>query len=54
MIEPAGLFARTLAECLKLQAKDKALLDETLENILDNLHLLGSGKFDLLKRRCGC
>ncbi|MDA8713657.1 RNA polymerase factor sigma-54 [Planktomarina temperata] len=54
MIEPAGLFARTLAECLKLQAKDKALLDETLENILNNLHLLGSGKFDLLKRRCGC
>ena len=54
MIEPAGLFARTLAECLKLQAKDKELLDETLENILDNLHLLGSGKFDLLKRRCGC
>ena len=54
MIEPAGLFARTLAECLKLQAKDKALLDETLESILDNLHLLGSGKFDLLKRRCGC
>ncbi|MDB4169495.1 RNA polymerase factor sigma-54 [Planktomarina sp.] len=53
-IEPAGLFARTLAECLTLQAKDKALLDETLENILNNLHLLGSGKFDLLKRRCGC
>ena len=25
-----------------------------LESILDNLHLLGSGKFDLLKRRCGC
>ena len=54
MIEPAGLFATTLAECLKLQAKDKELLDEMLESILDNLHLLGSGKFDLLKRRCGC
>ena len=54
MIEPAGLFATTLSECLKLQAKDKALLDEMLESILDNLHLLGSGKFDLLKRRCGC
>ncbi|MDA7470115.1 RNA polymerase factor sigma-54, partial [Planktomarina temperata] len=54
MIEPAGLFATTLAECLKLQAKDKVLLDEMLESILDNLHLLGSGKFDLLKRRCGC
>jgi len=54
MIEPAGLFAGTLAECLKLQAKDRTMLDQTLENILDNLHLLGSGKFDLLKRRCGC
>ena len=53
-IEPAGLFSRTLSECLKLQAKDAELLDETLEIILDNLHLLGSGKFDLLKRRCGC
>ena len=53
-IEPAGLFSRTLAECLKLQAKDANLLDHTLENILDNLHLLGGGKFDLLKRRCAC
>ncbi|MDE0784664.1 MAG: hypothetical protein OSB34_15985, partial [Planktomarina sp.] len=53
-IEPAGLFARNLAECLTLQAKDRGLLNETLANILDNLHLLGSGKFDLLKRRCNC
>ena len=34
--------------------KINLLLDENLESILDNLHLLGSGKFDLLKRRCGC
>ncbi|MDA7449508.1 RNA polymerase factor sigma-54 [Planktomarina temperata] len=54
MIEPAGLFSRTLVECLKLQADDAGLLDGNLESILDNLHLLGSGKFDLLKRRCGC
>ncbi len=53
-IEPAGLFARTLAECLRLQAEDANLLDDKLDSILDNLHLLGSGKFDLLKRRCGC
>lgn len=53
-IEPAGLFSRTLSECLKLQAEDANLLDGTLENILDNLHLLGGGKFDLLKRRCAC
>jgi len=53
-IEPAGLFSRSLVECLTLQAKDRDLLTETLSNILENLHLLGSGKFDLLKRRCGC
>jgi RNA polymerase sigma-54 factor len=53
-IEPAGLFARSLAECLTLQAIDRGLLTETLASIFDNLHLLGSGKFDLLKRRCGC
>ena len=53
MIAPAGLFARTLAECLKLQTEDAGLLNATLNTILDNLHLLGSGKFDLLKRRCG-
>ena len=53
-IEPAGLFAQNLSECLTLQAKDKNILSETLALILDNLHLLGSGKFDLLKRRCVC
>ena len=53
-IEPAGLFARTLSECLTLQAAELGLLDGTLKSILENLHLLGGGKFDLLKRRCGC
>lgn len=52
-IEPAGLFARTLAECLTLQARDHGVLDSNLKSLLDNLHLLGSGKFDLLRRRCG-
>ena len=53
-IEPAGLFSRSLSECLTLQVKDRGLLTETLASILANLHLLGGGKFDLLKRRCGC
>ena len=53
-IEPAGLFSRSLAECLTIQAKDRGLLNNTLASILENLHLLGGGKFDLLKRRCGC
>ena len=53
-IEPAGLFARTLKECLTLQAVDREIYCDTMQAILDNLHLIGSGKFDLLKRRCGC
>jgi RNA polymerase sigma-54 factor len=53
-IEPAGLFARSLKECLTLQAIDREIYCATMQAILDNLHLIGSGKFDLLKRRCGC
>ena len=53
-IEPAGLFSRTLSECLILQAREAGFLNGTLKSIFENLHLLGSGKFDLLKRRCGC
>jgi len=53
LIEPAGLFSRTLAECLKLQAVDAEILHEPLNKVLNNMHLLGGGKFDLLKRRVG-
>ena len=53
-IEPAGLFSRSLKECLTLQAIDREIYCDTMQAILDNLHLIGSGKFDLLKRRCGC
>ena len=53
-IEPAGLFSRNLRECLILQAIDANKYCETLAVILDNLHLIEKGKFDLLKRRSGC
>ena len=53
-MEPAGLFARNLRECLILQAVDTNKYCESLAVILDNLHLIEKGKFDLLKRRCGC
>jgi len=53
-IEPAGLFARDLRECLILQAQDQNIYCKNMAIILDNLHLIGSGKFDLLKRRSGC
>ena len=53
-IEPAGLFARSLKECLILQAKDSDQYCQNLAVVLDNLHLMATGKFDLLKRRSGC
>ena len=53
-IEPAGLFSRNLKECLSLQAKEAGVYCNNLAAVLDNLHLIASGKFDLLKRRSGC
>ena len=53
-IEPAGLFARDLKECLTLQAKEAELYTSNLAIVLENLHLIASGKFDLIKRRSGC
>ena len=53
-IEPAGIFARNLRECLMLQAKDQDLYNDAMAKVLDNLHLMANGKFDLLKRRSGC
>ena len=53
-IEPAGLFARNLKECLTLQAVDKNIFCGAMKSVLENLHLIGSGKFDLLRQRSGC
>ena len=53
-IEPAGLFARNLKECLTLQAVDKDILCGAMKSVLENIHLIGSGKFELLRQRSGC
>ncbi len=42
-IEPVGLFARDLAECLRLQAQDEGCFDRVMAVMLDNLDLLASG-----------
>ncbi|AIK96484.1 RNA polymerase factor sigma-54 [Candidatus Odyssella acanthamoebae] len=39
-LDPVGVGARTLSECLALQLKDRGLYNETYAAILDNLHLL--------------
>ena len=51
--EPAGVGARSLAECLGLQLKDRDRLDPAMQALLDNLALLAKRDFAVLKRRCG-
>jgi RNA polymerase sigma-54 factor len=52
-IEPAGLFARTLAECLGAQLAERNRLDPAMKTLLDNLDLVASGELGQLRRRCG-
>jgi len=51
--EPAGLFARDLAECLALQLAQRDRLDPAMQALLDNLDLLARRDFATLKRICG-
>ncbi|MEQ8604976.1 MAG: RNA polymerase factor sigma-54 [Marivibrio sp.] len=51
--EPAGLFARDLAECLKLQLIELNRFDPAMAALLDNLELLARGERQKLMRLCG-
>lgn len=53
-IEPPGLFARNLAECLRLQAEDAGQLDPIMESVLSRLDLLAAQDFTMLGRIAGC
>ena len=50
--EPAGLFARDLAECLAIQLRAKNRLDPAMATLLKNLELLAKRDFHGLKRLC--
>jgi len=52
--EPAGLFARNLAECLKLQLIDSEEFTPEFAILLDNLELLGRGELRPLAKRLKC
>ncbi len=49
-IEPRGLFARTLAECLMLQAAEAGVADTAMVVMLDHLDLLAQSDFARLAR----
>lgn len=51
--EPSGLFARSLAECLRLQAQDAEELCWVMDGVLAKLELLAKGELDRIARDIG-
>jgi RNA polymerase sigma-54 factor len=52
-LDPAGIGARSLAECLALQAQAADRYDPAMARLIDNLDLLSKGRTADLKRICG-
>jgi RNA polymerase sigma-54 factor len=53
-LDPAGIFARNLSECLALQLKNKGIFDSVFAIILANLNLVAQKNFSLLGNLCKC
>lgn len=53
-IEPAGLFARNLAECLRLQAAEQGILTPRFDALLSHLPMLAAADLRGLTRVCNC
>ncbi|WP_132520594.1 RNA polymerase factor sigma-54 [Rhizobium sp. BK376] len=52
-LDPPGVFARSLGECLAIQLKQKDRLDPAMAMLLEHLDLLARRDFATLKRVCG-
>ncbi|MEM8597868.1 MAG: RNA polymerase factor sigma-54 [Pseudomonadota bacterium] len=53
-LEPTGIFARSLSECLLLQAREADALTWELEMLIANLDLLAEGRTQELAEICDC
>ncbi|OCC24272.1 RNA polymerase sigma-54 factor [Croceicoccus estronivorus] len=51
-LDPTGVGARGLSECLALQAKEADRYDPCMARLIDNLDLLAKGNIKQLKRIC--
>lgn len=51
-LDPPGIFARNLSECLALQLYDKGLLTDEMEVLIENLPLLAEKSFGQLEKLC--
>jgi RNA polymerase sigma-54 factor len=52
-MDPPGVFARSLAECLALQLKDQNRYDPVIAKFLDNLGLLAAHNLNALRKAVG-
>ncbi|WP_159983384.1 MULTISPECIES: RNA polymerase factor sigma-54 [unclassified Novosphingobium] len=52
-LDPTGVGARTLSECIALQAREADRYDPLMAKLIDNLDLLARGELPRLKRLCG-
>lgn len=52
-MEPAGIFARDLKECLALQLKEKGRFDPAMEILVQHLELLAAREREKLMKLCG-
>ena len=52
-LEPTGVFARSLAECLALQLIERDRFDPAMQAMIDNLPALARRDFALLRKVCG-
>ncbi len=53
-ISPAGLFARSLSECLALQLEERGELTAVARGVLDNLQFVARRDVRRLAEVCGC
>ncbi|NTF40697.1 RNA polymerase sigma-54 factor [Rhizobium sp. AC27/96] len=53
LLDPPGIFARSLSECLEIQLRQKDRFDPAMERLIENLELLARRDFASLKRLCG-
>jgi len=51
-LDPTGVGARSLAECLALQAREADRYDPCMARLIDNLEALAKGEIARLKRLC--
>lgn len=52
-LDPPGIFARSLTECLAIQLRDKNRLDPAMQALLDHLDLVAKRENKALMKVCG-